>query len=56
MSRAIARIVRLATASDQTPNAYGVTPRAVAGYLLDRLPEGEREVAWRVLDARGVSL
>ena len=56
MSAAIARIVELATASDQTPNAYGITPRAYAGYLLDRLAEDDREVAHRALDAAGVSL
>ena len=56
MSAAIERIVELATQADQRANEHGITPRALAGYLLDRLPEGEREVAWRVLDAAGVSL
>ncbi len=52
----IARILALAVAVDQSPNAFGITPQGAAGCLLDRLPEGDRELAMKALDALGVSL
>ena len=52
----IARILELATRQDQTPNAHGVTPEDLAGYLLDRLVGSDRTEAVRALDAAGVSL
>ena len=46
----------LALATDQTPNAYGLTPEDRAGGMLDRMPVVDALRATQVLSAVGVSL
>ena len=46
----------LALATDQTPNAYGLTPEDRAGGMLDRMPVVDALRATQVLSTVGVSL
>ena len=46
----------LALATDQTPNAYGLTPEDRAGGMLDRMPVVDALRAAQVLSTVGVSL
>lgn len=50
------RVYAHALASDQRPNAYGVTPAETADHLADHLPTVDRYRAEQVLRAVGVSL
>ena len=46
----------LALATDQSPNAYGLTPEDRAGGMLDRLPVLDAMRAMAALSAAGVAL
>lgn len=50
------RLYTAALATDQTPVAFGLTPRALAGGMYDRLDAVDQGRVARVLDAAGVSL
>ena len=50
------RVYGLALATDQTPNAFGLTPEDRAGGMLDRMPVVDALRATQVLSAVGVSL
>ena len=54
--RSRVEIYGLALATDQTPNAYGLTPEDRAGGMLDRLPMLDASRVVQVLRAAEVTL